>query len=211
MAWKLWGKRLALGAMFVFTLLACRTSDVLLAQNQPTPTRVVRPTFTPAPPTATTAPTATRTRTRAPTARPTARPATAIPQPTAAPPPVSSFPWTYHALFQKCEHSGNAYIKGAIYADKNDPDSKTPGLKVRLSWSPDAAPIVDVISEDFYTFVLSGVGEGARPGTYYVWVIDGSGKRISEVSPAIVMNNLGPDRPGACWAALVDFWREPGR
>jgi hypothetical protein len=56
-----------------------------------------------------------------------------------------------------------------------------------------------------YTFILQT--GGARKGTYYVWVMDGSGKRISEVGGPITVNGLGPDTPGACWAGSVDFWK----
>jgi hypothetical protein len=215
---KHWGARLTLAALFFAGALACRTSDVFVAQTKPTATatRTVRPTFTPIPPSPTPIPptpipqpTATVRPTLRPTARPTARPqATAVPP---APPPAqpTAFPYMYHAHFDKCQHAGDTYIKGSIFADKNDLSTKTFGVKVRLSTSPDGGSIVDVTSEDDYSFILQA--NGPKPGTFFVWVIDSSGKRISEVSPAINFNNLGPDKPGACWAAWVYFWKEPGR
>ena len=211
---KHWAARLALGAVLFAGALACRTADVFIAQATLIPTRTPRPTFTPIPsPTATAVPTATvrpsPTATRKPTPRPTPRPTARPPTPIPPPPAATVFPYTFHAYFDKCEHSGIAYIKGSVFADKNDLSSQMSGVKLRLSISPDGASVGDVVSEVEYTFILSD--SGPRPGTYYVWVIDDSGKRISEMSPPIVMNNLGPDNPNACWAAWLYFWKEPGR
>ncbi len=200
---------LALGAVFIALSLACRTSDILIAQIQPTPTATrVRPTATPVPPTLTPTPEPTATRTRTPTTRPTARP-TAIPQPTAAPQPTA-FPYIYHAQYQGCSHAGDTFIKGSVYADRNDPNSKIVGAIMVLSGAPDGAPAEVLRSEDTYTFVLRA--QGAFPGNFFVWITDPTHKvRRSEMSPMISFNNKGPNEPGSCWAAILDFWKEPGR
>ncbi len=61
--------------------------------------------------------------------------------------------------------------------------------------------------DGFYTFTLTTAGAGAQAGTYYIWLLDGSGNRISDVGGPIKMNPVGPDAPGACWAGSVDFWK----
>ena len=200
MTLKMWGKRLALGAIFVFTLLACRTSDVLVAQNQPTPTRVVRPTFTHAPPTATPTPTATRTRTRVPTARPTARPPT-VPPPTGAPPPTAP-PYKYKAVNVACYHSGQAFVQGTVY----EGNSPVNGKMVVMSFAEDG-PIADrresgTDGDGFYSMIVNAFG--AAPGqTRYVWVDEG-GRRVSTTG-RINFNNLKPEDHNACWRGVVDF------
>lgn len=108
----------------------------------------------------------------------------------------------------KCEHAGNQYIKGRVY-DSRDPSANgVPGVMMALGGAGGTDPWVTTRNEDdgFYTFTLSGVGEGGKAGTYYVWIIEG-GKRISDVGGPINMNPVGPDAPGTCWAGSVDFWR----
>jgi hypothetical protein len=57
-----------------------------------------------------------------------------------------------------------------------------------------------------YSFTLSSDGSPPFKGTIYVWLIDASGKRISDMGGPIVTNGLGPDA-GGCWHGWVDFWR----
>ncbi len=200
-------RRYALLAALISLTLACRTSDLVIAQLQPTPTRTrVLPTFTPTP-TQTLTPPPTATNTRPPTARPTARP-TAIPPPPAQAAPTA-FPYVYHAVLQKCEHAGDTFVKGSVYADRNNPNSKIVGALIVLSSGPDGERVDLVRTTDSYTFVLRS--QGALPGNFFVWVVDPSLKRISEISPMISFNGKSPSEPGACWAAIVDFWKEPGR
>jgi hypothetical protein len=115
----------------------------------------------------------------------------------------------YHALYQGCSHAGDTYIKGSVYRDRNDPNSKIVGAILVFSGAPDGEPAGVVKSEDTYTFILRA--QGAYPGNFFVWVADPSLKRLSEMSPMISFNNKGSNDPGACWAAIVDFWLEPGR
>lgn len=221
---KHWGARVALTVVFFAGALACRTSDVLnvaIARTAtPTQTRTVRPTFTPIPPTATPVPptqpppppTATVRPTLRPTARPTARPQpTAPPAPPPAPPPgPTSSPYLYHVNPPGCEHSGITHIKAKVYGDKNDPNSGVEGIKVALGGADGAnqyVPAVTTTWDGTYTFILSDTGQPGRTGTWYVWLIDSSGKRISDVGGPINTNNLGPDAPGTCWHGWVDFWK----
>ncbi len=218
-----WWARLTLALLVFATVLACRTSDVFIAQ-QPTntPTRTPRPTFTPLPkstdtpvPTVPPPPPPTAVPTTAPTKKPTPRPPTPKP-PTAVPPPVvqptspppaPKFP--YAANPATCVHAGNQYIKGKVY-DSSDPSANgVPGLKVAMGGADGSNPYVTIKNEDdgFYTFTLTTAGSGAQAGTYYIWLMDGNGNRISDVGGPIKMNPVGPDAAGTCWAGSVDFWK----
>ncbi|MCL4489518.1 MAG: hypothetical protein M1570_15525 [Chloroflexi bacterium] len=235
MALRQWWARLALvGILFVATL-ACRTEDLLVAQQpSATPTHTPRPTFTPLPsptvvatipviPTEIAVPTAvpvvaTKAPTRAPIKKPTARPPTARPptqppvvvaptQPPAPPTPVPVH-YTYQATAVTCTHAGNAFIKGAVYNDKNDINSKTPGIKVAMGAADGSTQWVPPVTTDQYgeyTFVLTP--NGPRPGSYWVWVLDGQGNRISQIGGPINMNNLSENDPNSCWFGSVDFYK----
>ncbi|MBI5304362.1 MAG: hypothetical protein HY868_19670 [Chloroflexi bacterium] len=217
---KHWGGRLLLGCILVLAALACQSADILVTQLQPTatPTRTVRPTFTPIPPTATLVPpsptpppTIAPTPTRTPTRRPTARPPTAVPpppvvvQPTAV---VSKMP--YAANPASCTHSGGQYIKGKVY-DSSDPSAYgVSGLKVALGGGGGTDPwiVINNFDDGVYSFTLAGDAGPYKPaGTYYVWVMDSNGNRISDVGGPININPLPPDAAGTCWAGSVDFWR----
>lgn len=217
---KHWGAFGALGVLLFAGALACRLSDattfIAQATLTPTRTRTVRATFTliptatatPIPPSATPPPTATKSPTPRPIVRtPTPKPVVVAPPPAPpAPPPGPTY--EYAANPAACTHAGNQYIKGRVYDSKNSDASGVSGLKVGLggadgsnSWVP---PIITEW-DGFYTFTLSE--GGGRDGSYYVWLMDGSGKRISDVGGPIVMKSVGPDVPGTCWSGSVDFWK----
>ena len=217
--------RLALGAIMLSGILACQITDQFLAQNVPTPTRTrtPRPTFTPAPlPTQTFTPVPTAppvpTNPPAPPPTPTRRPATAVPRtptpvpvvikPTTVPGPTTS-PYEWHVNPPGCEHSGQTHIKAKVYGDKNDPNSGIEGIKVALGGAggDQYVPPVTTQWDGTYVFILSDNGQPGRVGTWYVWLIDSSGKRISDMGGPINTNNLGPDDPKTCWHGWVDFWR----
>ena len=129
-----------LAVMLFVTLLACRSVDTLVAQATVIPTRTPRPSFTPIPK-ATDTPIPTETPTPAPTATSTKRPATPRPptpkpQPTAVPQPTVS-PYEFHANPPfPCTHSGLTFLKGTVYLNKNDPNSKYVGAD-RIVWASD--------------------------------------------------------------------------
>ncbi len=213
--------RLVLALAVFATVLACRTSDLLIAE-QPTntPTRTPRPTFTPLPKATNTEVPTLPPPTVAPTKAPTAKPATAKPPtakpPTAKPPtavPVvvqpTAVPMQYGQNTGQCQHAGNQYVKGRIYDSQDASANGVGGVKVALGGADGANAYVTVTSEGdgFYTFTLSTPGGGGQAGTYYVWLMDGSGRRISDIGGPIKMNPVGPDDPNACWAGGVDFWR----
>lgn len=225
---KKWGLRLVLGTVIFAGALACRTSEIFVSQSQVTvtPTRTPRPTFTPIPqatdtpvPTNTPLPpppptsAATLTPTKRPTTRPaTPRPPTPIPQVIAPPPtaPPAAPKFQYAANPATCAHAGNQYIKGRVY-DSSDPSANgVAGLTMALGGAGGSDPWVTTRNEDdgFYTFTLAAPGTAMKPaGTYYIWVQDGSGKRISDVGGPVNINPVGPDAAGTCWAGSVDFWK----
>ncbi len=213
-----WGVRLSIAAALMVGALACDVSDVLIAFATVTPTRTPRPTMTPIPTstntpvptnTATRAPTLapTKTATRRPTVKATARPPTATPKPSAPQPTVSTM--EFHANAPTCTHSGLTFIKGTVYLDRNDPSKRYFKAIVALG-PPDASTVYEepILTNENgeYTFVLSEQGK-ARPGSWGVWLVDPSWKRKSDIGGPIITNNLGPENPGACWAANVDFWK----
>jgi hypothetical protein len=107
-----------------------------------------------------------------------------------------------------CEHSGGVYIKGTVYLDKNDPNNRYVGAIVALG-SPDGSTIwADPIKTDGmgeYTFTLSTPGAPPNKGSFGIWLVTPALVRKSDVGGPIVINGLGPDSPGACWAGFVDF------
>ena len=118
-------------------------------------------------------------------------------------------PYEWHVNPADCEHSGETYIKGVVYCNKYDTGCGVPGVRVAMG-AADGVTIYDQVTtfdDGTYSFTLSTAGQPAKKGTYYIWMIDGSGKRISDIGGPIVVNGLGPDTPGACWAGHVYFWK----
>ncbi len=160
-----WGMRGGIAAILFVAVLACRTADVFIARIEVTvtPTRTQRPTLTPLPqvtdtlvPTVTPTPAPTGTPTRRP---PTPRPPTLKPPPAAPQPTVSSYEFHVNPPLP-CAHSGLTYLKGTVYLNKNDPNSKYVGAIVALG-PTDGSTIYDVVkTNDYgeYTFVLGGKG-----------------------------------------------------
>jgi hypothetical protein len=213
---------LALGVLAI--ILACDLPTTnLIARNEPTAlaSRTPRPTFTPRSaetdtPTVTDTPAATSTvaptdtpeatATLKPTVRPTTRPRpTALPptQPPAPtqPPPPTANPYAWNFANMNCEHSGGVYIHVRAYTDANDPSSNIDGIRTRVSYAPDG-PAIDndvVTTNGDATHVLSPDNAPPKTGTWYAWIVDNSGTRISQLSPAIVTNGT------SCWQAYVNF------
>jgi hypothetical protein len=163
--------------------------------STPTPTPTFTPTFTPTPTnTPTNTPVATPTRTR--------RPATRTPVP-----PTAS-PYIYSIVYNHCEHSGGTYIDA--YAINGQGEQA--GVQIRLGTQPGGGEIQTLTTGSGptpgkVTFVLNA--NGSRPGTWYVWVIDSSGRPISNPSAgSVVTNNIkNPDDPSSCWRDEIHFER----
>ncbi len=213
--------RIAVGAIFVFGVLACQITDQFIAQAPtPTRTRTPRPTFTPIPlptetftpvptepPPPTNPPAPTRTATRRPAPAPTKRPPTAIPPP--QPPQATQPPkptYQYSVASYRCEHSGGSWLKGHVYSDKNDPNSSVPGVKVAFGGAGgDVYGTTKADDNGDFAFTLTADGGGAKIGTFYLWITDDSGNRISDMAGPIQINGLGPDAPNTCWAGWAFF------
>lgn len=218
MNWKNRSMGVCLAAMLLVGALACNIADTFIAQATVTPTRTPRPTFTPLPKaTNTSIPSPTSPPpTLAPTRTPTRRPATPRPPtpkpPVAQPPAPTAAPVSQYEFHPNpplpCVHSGLTFLKGTVYLDKNDPNSKYVGAIVALG-PPDGSTIWDVvktIDDGTYTFVLSDQGVG-RKGTWAIWMVDPSLKRKSDISAPIVTNGLPDSDPTSCWTSGVDFWK----
>lgn len=166
-----------------------------------TPTPTFTPTFTPAPPTPTFTPMPPT-----PTSPPTATPLPPTPTntPTFTPIPTPTPPYEYRTANVGCYHSGDKFIEGTVW-EGGAPNNE---VTVRLSWEPDGPAAADYVTGTnadrpgmYFHFRATG-----DTGTYYVWVVDASGKRISDIG-TIQFNNEGPDSPTACWRGVVDFVR----
>ena len=101
-----------------------------------------------------------------------------------------------------CYHSGEKFIEGTV-REGTTPKNK---VTVRLSWAPDGPRAADYVTGTdpdkpgmYFHFRPQG-----DTGTYYVWVVDANGNRISEIG-MIQFNNEGPGSPTACWRGVVDF------
>ncbi len=211
-----WAAWLALALALFIGGLACQTTDRVLSVAQaktstPTRTRTPRPTFTALPlPTDTPAPTntplpppPTRTATRRP---PTPRPPTPKPLPTVPSAPQPTTPkYQYSVASYRCEHSGGSWMKGVVYADKNDPNSGMPGVPVVFGGAGgDIFGGPELTGGDgVFAFVLTPDGGGAKIGTYYIWLVDSSRNRISEMAGPIKIDGGPPD--AGCWAGWAFF------
>jgi uncharacterized protein YraI len=139
-----------------------------------------------------------------PTARPTARPApTARPQPTSPPAPRYEF---NIAVVQKCERqpAGN-WFDGTVYKG----GSPSNGHRVVFSYSPDGPHITppqisgphegyEGWNPGYYSHIINAAGP--KSGSWYVWIVDATGNRISEMAN---WNSTGPG--DGCNQATVDF------
>lgn len=209
-----WGLRGAIAALLFVGMLACRTADVFIAQVQPTetPTRTPRPTLTPLPqptdtpvPTLTATPAPTGTATRRP---PTPRPPTAKPPVIIAPPQPTVSTMEFHTNPVSCSHSGQTYIKGTVYLNRNDPNSRYAGAIIALG-PPDGSTIYGIVKsgdDGVYTHVLGDMGQ-SKPGFWGVWLVTPSMSRKSDIAGPINTNDLPDGDPKSCWAAVADFWK----
>ena len=182
------------GWLFGQLVSAQNTSAVPVAQNIPAPP----------PPTATPIPQPTQPP-AAPTQAPVATQAPEEAQPTTAPAPSNNYKFNI-VVTSKCERqpAGN-WFEGTTYVGGQPAN----GYKVVFSYAADAAPITaPVISgphdgypgwrTGYYSHIISA--NGPRAGTWYVWIVDDSGNRISEIGN---WTSTGPGE--GCNQAVVDF------
>ncbi|MCB0109257.1 MAG: hypothetical protein KDE53_25215, partial [Caldilineaceae bacterium] len=137
---------------------------------------------------------------------------TPVPAPTQAPaptqPPAPPSP-TYKfniVVVSRCERqpAGNWY-EGKTYVN-GQPAS---GYKVVFSYAADGPPITSPVvsgphpgyegwDAGYYSHIINA--SGPKAGTWYVWVVDDSGNRISEIGQ---WTSTGPG--DGCNQAVVDF------
>lgn len=175
------------GWLFGQLVNAQNTGAVAVAQNIPAPP----------PPTATPIPQPTQ-----PPAQPTQAPAA---QPTQPPAPSTNYKFNI-VVVSRCERqpAGN-WFEGTTYIGGQPAN----GYKVVFSYAPDAPPITaPVISgphqgyegwrTGYYSHIINA--SNPRAGDWYVWVVDDSGNRISEIGK---WSSTGPG--DGCNQAIVDF------
>ena len=115
----------------------------------------------------------------------------------------------FHNNPVSCAHAGQAYIKGTVYLNRNDPNSRYAGAIVAFG-PPDASTRygdpIKTGDDGVYTIVLGDMGQ-AKPGYYGVWLMTPNGTRKSDIAGPVAMNDLPDGNQSACWAAIVDFWK----
>jgi hypothetical protein len=97
-------------------------------------------------------------------------------------------------------------LKGHVYADKTDSSSAVPGLGVDFgSGGGDVYGSGETDGNGDFAFTLTADGRGAKIGTFYLWLADGSGNRISDMAGPIDINGKPADAPDTCWAGWAFF------
>ena len=92
-----------------------------------------------------------------------------------------------------------------------NPNGEEAGTRVNLGTAPGSGIIQTIItgsdrSPGYFTFVLNA--NGARPGTWYLWISDSNGKPLSDPNAArVTTNSANANAPNSCWQAFVDFAR----
>jgi uncharacterized protein YraI len=138
-----------------------------------------------------------------PTSTPAPVPPTATPQPTAPPKPQYQFNIT---AVSKCEpQEAGTWFEGRTYVGGQPKN----GYKVVFSYAPDGPWATEPMisgphggyegwDTGYYSHIISATGP--REGTWYVWIVDDGGSRISEMAS---WTSKGPG--GDCNQAAVDF------
>ncbi|MEZ4861503.1 MAG: SH3 domain-containing protein [Caldilineaceae bacterium] len=140
---------------------------------------------------------------------PTATPVPPPTQPPAAPtqPPAPTQKYKFNiVVVSKCERqpAGN-WFEGRTYVN-GQPQN---GYKVVFSYAPDAPPITSPVvsgphqgyegwNTGYYSHIINATNPKAA--TWYVWIVDDSGNRISEIGQ---WTSTGPG--DGCNQAVVDF------
>jgi len=144
-------------------------------------------------------------------------PPTSTPRPTPVPVPPTAVPipptaaprYVYNkAVLQRCDpNAGVTYIYGTVYQN-HQPHN---GARVVFSWKPDGDWATEPAisgphtgypgwNPGYYSHILQAAGP--REGTWYVWIVDDAGKRISEMA---MVHTDGVAGDGKCQQAVVDF------
>jgi hypothetical protein len=124
------------------------------------------------------------------------------------PPPAPEPSYEFNkALLQKCSpNAGVTYVEGTTY--KNGQPAN--GYNVAFSYATDGPIIAQTISgphqgypgwrTGFYSHIIDSASP--REGDWYFWIVDGSGKRISQIAHVHTDGEAGD---GTCQQAVIDF------
>lgn len=183
--------------------------EALKGYAAPTVTPTRTPTSTPThTPTVTPTASPTHTPTHTPTATPTHTPfvpPTSTPTPVDTPEPVIEY---HKAIVQRCDpNPGITYAEGTVYRYHQPVN----GVRVVYSWMPDGPWVTQPVisgphqgypgwNTGFYSHII-GVS-GPREGTWYFWLVNEYGGRISVMA---VVHTDGEAGPGKCQQAVIDF------
>lgn len=143
---------------------------------------------------------------------------TPVPQPTQAPaepPPAQPTPTpqsSYRfnvAVTSNClpQESGN-WFEGRTYVN-GVPQS---GYKVVFSYAPDGPPVTAPMQsgphegypgwdQGYYSHIIRAAGQGAEAGSWFAWIVDDAGQRISEIASW----QFDGKSPNTCNQIVVDF------
>lgn len=178
------------GWLFAQLVTANNSSGVPVAQNIPAPPP---PTNTPIP---------------APVQPAPEQPAPEQPapeEPAQPPPPANNYKFNVAVVGSCARQPAGNWFEGKTYIN-GQPAS---GYKVVFSYAPDAAPITSPMTTGphpgyegwdagYYSHIINASGPAA--GNWFVWVVDDSGNRISEIAN---WQSTGPGE--GCNQAVVDF------
>ncbi len=143
-----------------------------------------------------------------PTARPRPVQPTAAPQPTNPPaPPPSAYTYSRATVTACRPQAGGTWFDGVVKRGGNPVN----GERVVFSWAPDGAPITPPAvtgphegypgwNPGYFSHIISAPPD-PKKGDWYVWVVDASGKRISEIAH---WTSTGPGE-GGCNDASIAF------
>ena len=149
----------------------------------------------------------------APTARPQPRPQPTTPPaaPTSPPaPPAPRYEFNV-AVVQRCDtQEGGTWFGGTVYKGGQPYN----GARVVFSYAPDGPAVTNPQTSGphagyegwnpgYYSHIIAASNDERKAGTWYVWIVDPNGNRISELAKWTSSGKVS--RGEGCNEAIVDF------
>lgn len=143
-----------------------------------------------------------------PTNTPVPPPPTQPPAPTAPPaPPKPKYEFNVVVAHSCAPQAAGTWFEGRTYKNGNPAN----GYKVVFSYASDGPPVTNPIKSGphtgyegwdtgYYSHIIAAPGTGPKSGTWFVWVVNDSGARISEIGS---MTTDGDSN--SCNQFVVDF------
>lgn len=140
-----------------------------------------------------------------PTNTPPPPPPTAPPAPAAPPAPKYEF---NIVVVSRCDpQAAGTWFEGKTYKNGNPVN----GYKVVFSYAPDGPPATSPMisgphtgyegwDTGYYSHIISAPGNGPKAGTWYAWIVNDGGARISEIGSFTTDGDTN-----TCNQAVVDF------